>query len=130
MSNDCAVSENSLTRSIALLRRLLGDDIRERRYIATVPTVGYRFLRDVEAAEDGILWVNAADLRRRDDGNGFESPKGTSSFQSNFQGSQDQSAISVAVVNARRTCELPNCRCVRSTDGLGSPQAIAIDGWV
>ena len=38
--NDVAVSENSLTRSIALLRRLLGDDTREPRYIATVPTVG------------------------------------------------------------------------------------------
>jgi hypothetical protein len=34
VSNDCAVSENSLSRSIALLRRLLGDDIHERRYIA------------------------------------------------------------------------------------------------
>ena len=40
--NDCTVSENSLTRSIALLRRLLGDDTHEPRYIATVPTVGYR----------------------------------------------------------------------------------------
>ncbi len=51
--NDCAVSENSLTRSIALLRRLLGDDIRNPRYIGTVPTVGYRFLCDVTVAEDG-----------------------------------------------------------------------------
>src|ERR1700740_1401237 len=54
--NDCAVSENSLTRSIALLRRLLGDDTREPRYIATVPTVGYRFLCDVEVAESGGRW--------------------------------------------------------------------------
>src|ERR1700731_3027732 len=29
--NDCTVSENSQTRSIALLRRLLGDDTRETR---------------------------------------------------------------------------------------------------
>jgi hypothetical protein len=50
--------------------------------------------------------VDAADLRHRDDGDGFEVPKGTSSGQSNFQDSQDQSAISVAVVNARRTSEL------------------------
>src|ERR1700722_6906075 len=49
--NDCAVSDNSLTRSIALLRRLLGDDTREPRYIATVPTVGYRFLCDVDAVD-------------------------------------------------------------------------------
>jgi DNA-binding winged helix-turn-helix (wHTH) protein/Tol biopolymer transport system component len=52
--NDCAVSDNSLTRSIATLRRLLGDDSREPRFIATVPTVGYRFLCDVVAAEENV----------------------------------------------------------------------------
>src|ERR1700683_5600124 len=51
---DTAVSENSLTRSIALLRRLLDDGTREPRYIATVPTVGYRFLCDVVAAEEDV----------------------------------------------------------------------------
>jgi DNA-binding winged helix-turn-helix (wHTH) protein len=50
--NDCEVSESSLTRSIAILRRLLGDDVREPRYIATVPTVGYRFVSEVEVSED------------------------------------------------------------------------------
>jgi len=34
--SDCAVSDNSLTRSVATLRRLLGDDSREPKYIATV----------------------------------------------------------------------------------------------
>ena len=53
--NDCSVSESSLTRSVAVLRRLLGDDIHEPRYIATVPTVGYRFLCDVQVTEDGFL---------------------------------------------------------------------------
>ncbi len=52
--NDCAVSDNSLTRSIATLRRLLGDNSREPRFIATVPTVGYRFLCDVVAADEGV----------------------------------------------------------------------------
>jgi DNA-binding winged helix-turn-helix (wHTH) protein/Tol biopolymer transport system component len=52
--NDCAVSDNSLTRSVATLRRLLGDDSREPRFIATVPTVGYRFLCDVVAVEEGV----------------------------------------------------------------------------
>jgi TolB-like protein len=51
---ETAVSENSLTRAIALLRKLLGDDTREPRYIATVPTVGYRFLCDVKVADDSI----------------------------------------------------------------------------
>src|SRR5271170_6060206 len=52
--NDISVSENSLTRSIALLRRVLGDDKHEPRYIATVPTIGYRFLCDVQVSEDGF----------------------------------------------------------------------------
>lgn len=51
---DTAVSENSLTRSVALLRKLLGDDTHEPRFIATVPTVGYRFLCDVTVTEDGF----------------------------------------------------------------------------
>jgi DNA-binding winged helix-turn-helix (wHTH) protein len=54
---ETAVSENSLARSIALLRRLLADDMRNPRYIETVATVGYRFVSRVEASEDtaGIL---------------------------------------------------------------------------
>jgi Tol biopolymer transport system component/DNA-binding winged helix-turn-helix (wHTH) protein len=54
---DAAVTENSLTRSIALLRRLLGDESRNPRYIETVATVGYRFVCKVEVAEEasGIL---------------------------------------------------------------------------
>lgn len=52
--NDISVSENSLTRCIALLRRALGDDTHEPRYIATVPTIGYRFLCDVQVREDGL----------------------------------------------------------------------------
>jgi DNA-binding winged helix-turn-helix (wHTH) protein len=49
---DAAVTENSLTRSIALLRRLLGDDSRNPRFIETVATVGYRMVCKVEVAED------------------------------------------------------------------------------
>jgi Tol biopolymer transport system component/DNA-binding winged helix-turn-helix (wHTH) protein len=49
--SDYSVSDNSLTRSIATLRRLLGDDSREPRYIATVQTIGYRFLSPVEVLE-------------------------------------------------------------------------------
>jgi DNA-binding winged helix-turn-helix (wHTH) protein/Tol biopolymer transport system component len=44
---ETSVSENSLTRAVALLRRLLGDDTREPRYITTVPTVGYRLRCEV-----------------------------------------------------------------------------------
>jgi Tol biopolymer transport system component/DNA-binding winged helix-turn-helix (wHTH) protein len=49
---DAAVTDHSLTRSIALLRRLLGDEWRNPRYIETVTTVGYRFLCKVEVSED------------------------------------------------------------------------------
>ncbi len=54
---DTAVADGSLTRCIWLLRRLLGDDFNEPRYIETVATVGYRFVCKVEVAEDasGIL---------------------------------------------------------------------------
>jgi Tol biopolymer transport system component/DNA-binding winged helix-turn-helix (wHTH) protein len=64
--NDAAVTENSLSRNIAVLRRLLGDEIREPRYITTVPTVGYRFLCHVEVAEDGLGGLDAAHLHHPD----------------------------------------------------------------
>ena len=41
---DVAVTGNALTRAIAQLRKALGDDSIEPRFIETVPTVGYRFL--------------------------------------------------------------------------------------
>jgi Tol biopolymer transport system component/DNA-binding winged helix-turn-helix (wHTH) protein len=48
-----SVTENALAREIALLRRVLGDSIKEPRYITTVPTRGYRFVAEVsEAAEE------------------------------------------------------------------------------
>jgi Tol biopolymer transport system component/DNA-binding winged helix-turn-helix (wHTH) protein len=50
---DAAVTENSLSRSIALLRRLLGDETHNPRFIETVATVGYRFVCPVEVSEDG-----------------------------------------------------------------------------
>jgi DNA-binding winged helix-turn-helix (wHTH) protein/Tol biopolymer transport system component len=51
--SDITVSENSVARAIAQLRRLLGDNIQEPRYIATVATVGYRFVCPVEVVGDG-----------------------------------------------------------------------------
>ena len=49
---DTAVTENSLARSIGLLRRLLGDEAREPRFIETVATVGYRWVCKVEVFEE------------------------------------------------------------------------------
>ena len=42
---DTAVTDHALTRIVAQLRRALGDEAREARYIATVPTRGYRWIR-------------------------------------------------------------------------------------
>ena len=41
---DTAVTDNALTRIIAQLRKTLGDDARDPRYIATVSARGYRLL--------------------------------------------------------------------------------------
>lgn len=76
---DCTVSDNSLTRSIATLRRLLGDDPRDPRYIATVQTVGYRFLAQVTATPEldksgpvqqqtGIIQIELGRVRVRIEG--------------------------------------------------------------
>jgi Tol biopolymer transport system component/DNA-binding winged helix-turn-helix (wHTH) protein len=44
---DTAVTDHALTRVIAQLRRILGDEAREARYIETVPTRGYRWIQSV-----------------------------------------------------------------------------------
>jgi Tol biopolymer transport system component/DNA-binding winged helix-turn-helix (wHTH) protein len=41
---DAAVTDHALTRVVAQLRRALGDDARESRYIETVPGRGYRWI--------------------------------------------------------------------------------------
>ncbi|HYY59494.1 MAG TPA: winged helix-turn-helix domain-containing protein [Pyrinomonadaceae bacterium] len=45
---DTFVTENALTREIAKLRKMLGDDPRNAKYIETVHTQGYRFIARVE----------------------------------------------------------------------------------
>ncbi|HEV2133074.1 MAG TPA: winged helix-turn-helix domain-containing protein [Terracidiphilus sp.] len=47
---DTAVTDNSLTRAIALLRRTLEDDPYQPRFIETVATAGYRFICPVDAS--------------------------------------------------------------------------------
>jgi eukaryotic-like serine/threonine-protein kinase len=44
------VEDNNLTHAIAKLRKVLGDDIREHRFIVTVPGEGYRFVAPVREA--------------------------------------------------------------------------------
>ncbi|MDP1570200.1 MAG: winged helix-turn-helix domain-containing protein, partial [Vicinamibacterales bacterium] len=47
---DVAVTDHALTRIVAQLRRALGDEARESRFIETVPTRGYRWIRPIAAA--------------------------------------------------------------------------------
>lgn len=46
--NSTFVEENTLTRTIGVLRRELGDSSKESRFIETIPTRGYRFIAPVE----------------------------------------------------------------------------------
>jgi Tol biopolymer transport system component/DNA-binding winged helix-turn-helix (wHTH) protein len=53
---DAFVSDNSLARAVAQIRKALGDDPKSPRYIETVPTIGYRFVgkcSDNEKAASG-----------------------------------------------------------------------------
>ena len=49
---DTFVSDDSLTHSVSVLRRALGDDSAQPVYIATVPRRGYRFLAPVLVEQD------------------------------------------------------------------------------
>ena len=43
-----AVTDHALTRIVAQIRRALGDEAREARFLETVPTRGYRWVCSVE----------------------------------------------------------------------------------
>jgi tetratricopeptide (TPR) repeat protein len=45
---DTYVDEGSLNRNISTLRKALGDDLHEQRFIKTIPKQGYRFTADVK----------------------------------------------------------------------------------
>jgi Tol biopolymer transport system component/DNA-binding winged helix-turn-helix (wHTH) protein len=55
---ETTVTENALTREIAKLRRLLGDDPKRARYIQTVHTRGYRFIAEVEIKNGDATTTN------------------------------------------------------------------------
>ena len=46
------VTDEALTQCVRTLRRQLGDDAAEPRFIETVPKHGYRFIAPVRMAED------------------------------------------------------------------------------
>jgi Tol biopolymer transport system component/DNA-binding winged helix-turn-helix (wHTH) protein len=51
---DTFVTENALTRAIALLRKVLGDSTAQAKYIETVPTRGYRFIAEVSIPDERL----------------------------------------------------------------------------
>jgi DNA-binding winged helix-turn-helix (wHTH) protein/tetratricopeptide (TPR) repeat protein len=55
-----AVADSSLTRTVADLRRVLGDDARDPRYVETASKRGYRLVAEVRAATGGVP-VSAAE---------------------------------------------------------------------
>jgi TolB-like protein/DNA-binding winged helix-turn-helix (wHTH) protein len=48
---DTVISESALTKAVARLRKALGDDSANHRYLETVRSQGYRFVAPVEEAE-------------------------------------------------------------------------------
>ncbi len=55
------VSDNAINRVIVQLRKALGDEQTPRKFIATVPKLGYRFIADVKKLEAKQLETAAAD---------------------------------------------------------------------
>src|SRR5208282_1836998 len=49
--HDTAVTDNALVQCVAEIRKALGDDPRQPRFIKTIPRVGYRFVGAVEVEE-------------------------------------------------------------------------------
>jgi len=73
------VEETNLTVVVSVLRKSLGDDGQERKYIQTVPKLGYRFIADVKrnTEESGLVPISnsgaVADLGHSADSS--EAPK-------------------------------------------------------
>lgn len=56
---DAIVTDHALTRVVAQLRRALGDEARDGKYIETVPTRGYRWLAPTAPAASAFARVNS-----------------------------------------------------------------------
>lgn len=66
---DTVVEENNLTQNVSMLRKALGENKSEHRYIVTIPGRGYRFVAAVrEVAEPGTAGRVDALTRRRGEG--------------------------------------------------------------
>jgi TolB-like protein/DNA-binding winged helix-turn-helix (wHTH) protein/Tfp pilus assembly protein PilF len=77
------VTEGTLTHTIEEVRRALGDDPHQPRFIETIPRIGYRFIADVFPSPDGAVEeevieeeeITAVKVKVRDEGgSGGEDP--------------------------------------------------------
>jgi len=60
--SDVIVSDSALSQAIRTIRRVLGDDSREPRFVGTVSRHGYRFVfRDVVEEDDEAEWQTVED---------------------------------------------------------------------
>jgi tetratricopeptide (TPR) repeat protein/DNA-binding winged helix-turn-helix (wHTH) protein len=57
---DTATTDDAIVQCIVELRKVLGDDAKQARYIRTLPKSGYRFVGDVEIDEASEATVQAA----------------------------------------------------------------------
>jgi Tol biopolymer transport system component/DNA-binding winged helix-turn-helix (wHTH) protein len=60
-----AVTDHALTRIVAQIRRAVGDEAREARYLETVPTRGYRWIRPVETIDTSAASIVATQSTSR-----------------------------------------------------------------
>ena len=67
---DAIVTDHALTRVVAQLRKALGDEAREARYIETVPTRGYRWVKAVTEGAEGAEGAGGAGGAEGDEGAG------------------------------------------------------------
>src|SRR5688572_31280737 len=92
--NDVVVSDSALSQAIRTIRRTLGDDSREPRFIRTISRHGYRFVFDGVVEEpDGLSPVETAALKgppytssaglldRRSPGEGGSGPRSDDAFE-------------------------------------------------
>lgn len=49
--NDVAVTDDTLVQSIVEIRKVLGDDSREARFVRTIPRAGYRFVAPLDSTD-------------------------------------------------------------------------------
>jgi len=62
-----AVSDNTLEHCLAEIRKILGDDSRNPRFIKTVPRAGYRFIAQVEEIDPSATAAKLVELHESDE---------------------------------------------------------------